>query len=519
MTFTSGFLFFCVPSLLKKMSQSCGSFARSVLVDCPADIEQRLTDGLSDLLAPFHANCGVFDFQAMLNAQDPTAHLPVLFSSLNYQSPNTLPTNVPLPADAAVVWYGLSPSTWFPALGSSPPNYTHTWCYKTKPWGAQNTARAFYYNTDPNYRPVGWFEALLFHSTDTMLVVQYQPTILQFPGNITIFSDSSTVTYDIVISGDNSTVCKMDLMGGWARRRGDVWTTLNFQPKSTLSLSFDGSNLCASNGQQVNYLIEGVYGSLSITGQVYTAVLGSMAFIGQGSVLSTIGSLKSLKQLKQLGGSCTGVWCDDLVVYVATTVNTFMSYDGGWTWVTQTNKVAIGAGVYKDVSGKIWSSAQTTFQEDVGFPLRITNSGLLYSSTWKNWYQFTDLDDKLTTIDQETAAAISPNGRYLATVGEDVTVYLNVWNLPLFWTWCARNNNVCMDGYRRYCQLVNISPDRCSPIYADEPPVDEPPVDDPPVDDRPADDPPASSNNSLKLIVGAIVGIWLVMLILWLFTR
>jgi hypothetical protein len=259
-------------------------------------------------------------------------------------------------------------------------------------------------------------------------------------------------------------------------------------------------------------LIGGIYRTVPLSGKVYVAVLKSMAFIAKGSDMYTVGSLFSLQLLRPLGLICVGVWCDDIAVYAAIGGDTIMSCDGGWTWVTQPGKVAIAPAIYKDFTNKIWTSSLNSFQVDVGLPLRLNNSGLLYSPAWRNWYQFTDLDIEYTHINASPTAVSSPNGRYIAIIGDEVTVYLNVWNLPSFWSWCRISNAACMTGYERYCQLTGIPMENCMPGFSPDPPPDPP---DPPDDDDDDDDEvPAEPSDSKMIWVWIGVGVLIVVLII-----
>jgi hypothetical protein len=470
------------------MTQSCESFARTVLVDCPDDVQQRLASGLGVILSPFNSNCGAFNYQALISHEDPTARLPVLFDSKLYRSPNIIPTNVPMPPSTDAVWFGLSIFNWFaPPNAPMPDGTLRTWCCKTKPSSNPFIAKAYCYNADPAFAAVGWIETPLFHSTNDIVVMPFSTYIVEYPENRIISNDG--VSHDVMISDDGSTVYKMDTSGVWSRSRANVWTELSYlEPYSTLSVSVDGSNFCAhrnyvgTTNSRVFYSIGSNTGSVTVSnaGLPYAAILGSMVFIAQGSSrqIETLGSLGVLRSIKTLENVCRGLWSDGAAVYVGDGNNTLISNNAGWSWVQQLNKVAVSAGIYLDPSNRMmWQTAKTTFKEEVGFPLRLSNSGLLHRSTWKNWFEFTDRDERFTLIDEETTVAVSPNERYLVTIGDDdVKLFLNVWKLPSLWLWCQNEGeNACMVAYRKYCQLVGIAPNACSPLVLPDPKPDNPP--------------------------------------------
>ena len=475
------------------MKQSCGSFAKSVLENCPTDVEQRIADGLGYVLAPFNDNCGAFSFQAMLNAEDPTAQLPVVFSSRNYKSPIVEPTDAQFPTMSETledVWFGVPPNIIF-----------STWCCKTRT--STGVAKFYYLNNN------AWTQRGAFRSTETMAVFTDGSHIRKFPINIII--GYNITASDYAISSDGAQIYALDPQGLWLRYgAGGSWNALNFKPNAKLCLSFDGLNACAVSNQQLEYLFDGVYRSVPIaSGNTYACMLGSLVFFVQGADLYTVGTLKVVVKLKTFDAACTGIWSDDVAVYVDVDRTTHMSIDRGWTWVTQPGKSAIAPGVYKDGSNRIWMSSLNSFQIDVGLPLRLNNSGLLYSPAWRNWYQFMDLDIEYTHIDEGPTTVVSPNGRYLIIIGDDVTVYLNVWNLPSFWTWCRFSGAACMDGYKGYCQLTGIPMENCMPGFSPDPPPDPP---DPPDDDD-DDDVPAKPSDSNMLWVWIGVGLFIVVLI------
>lgn len=74
-------------TLIKKKrpceKEMCEAYAKSALVRCPADIGQRLEDGLGRVLSVLDASCTPpFDFKGLM--ENPVADLPVVYSSDTY---------------------------------------------------------------------------------------------------------------------------------------------------------------------------------------------------------------------------------------------------------------------------------------------------------------------------------------------------------------------------------------------------------------------------------------------------
>jgi hypothetical protein len=163
---------------------------------------------------------------------------------------------------------------------------------------------------------------------------------------------------------------------------------------------------------------------------------------------------------------CTGIWIDSQAIWVATTTGSEMSPNAGWTWISQPGVRAVNAGLY-DVQSllELQITDPTRFQDDVQYPLQLTNRGLLKSpngwnsvfelkdGTWQNGSQVQD-NDAFTRIDRDTRYAISPNGLFLLDNSPtgNVVMYFNVWNTAKFKEWCASNS--CSTCNARYCNLV-----------------------------------------------------------------
>ena len=239
-------------------------------------------------------------------------------------------------------------------------------------------------------------------------------------------------------------------------------------PGSWLVTSFDGNTIVQTNSSHVqgefHYKIGPADTQTNIadgSGQVYVAALGDTIFVARDSSISTVGSLNILKLIYTLPtGLTTGVWADDVTVWVATTIGTYMSNDAGWTWTVLLNEFAVGPGLFtKPGSDNIWRNSDEPFSEAIGFPLRLTNGGLLSKSPqWRNGFEDKTMTTASTEILATTTAALSPNGLYLLTnVNGVITLYLNAWNSARFAEWCTSNN--CTAGRARYCQAFgNIDP-------------------------------------------------------------
>ena len=432
----------------------CEAFACARLEPCPSDVGQRIADGLGDALALLGTNCGEFDFNQLVSADIPTAHLPVLFSTLKYRSPNLEATMYPkleiAGADVNEYWFGLGP--WGDTLCAR--SGSLTFCYHLGSW------------TLLNGLPSG------------INTVKSVPGVMlsDVRGNMTLYTlwgsnelGSLGTLSNCQMSGDGLTYFANNSTG-WKRYNevNGTWDSVGVNGSNLwLVPSFDGTSLVLTNLDTSGEFFYKV-GSASVhsttvggSGKVYGAVLGSTVFVARGQFIHTVGSLHVLSLIYTLpAGAVTGIWADDVTVWVTTTIGTLMSNDAGWTWTVLENQFAVGPGLFTKLgSADIWRNSDEPFSQAVGFPLRLTNGGLLSKSPqWRNGFEDKTMTTASTEILATTTAALSPNGLYLLTnVNGVITLYLNAWNSARFAEWCTSNN--CTAGRARYCQAFgNIDP-------------------------------------------------------------
>ena len=436
----------------------CEGFActRLSLKLCPRDIKQRIADGLHIPLSVLGSACGTFDFQGMLDTDEPTANLPVLFSSKFYQSPALIRTeDRPYPSGPAYeFWEGLAPS-----LG------VHLF--------ARSDSASFYLNTNKTWVNAGICKstpnALLFYSTgDNTVRVQTQTSAVQL-------SAPRLNVSAVQISGDGLSFFLRDNTGWFRHSDPQTWTPVGEQIQgqnlSNLAVSFDGTSLVQSDTRSplVRFKIQGsVLQTINVPEDVYrlrdlfATVLMTTVFIVRGKSLFSIGSLGELHLILELRAIGTGAWANDKTVWIATEQGTYLSDNVGWTWTFQPKAFAVGPGFYTtDDSNFMSLSSDIPFVEAVGYPLRLTNGGLLYNNVnkWANAYQDKTMNDEFTVIQATDKAVLSPNGLYLLTQEDGVvTLYLNVWNSASFAAWCKVAGNNCQAAYARYCQEFKTDP-------------------------------------------------------------
>ena len=426
---------------------TCEGFARTRLEICPEDIEQRLADGLGPALHVLGGPCTQFDFNQLLNAQSPLAQLPVLFSSSRYRSHRLEQTSyLQLTAFAMdEYWFGLG--TWGDTL-----------C-------ARSGSNCYVFNSGTWYFPP--LPTVNFKSVPGVMLsaTQSGSTLLSVSGSPDRTLGSALGSPQNCQLSGNGLAYFVRTAAGWNEfdeQSGD-WVGIepNY-PGSWLVTSFDGNTIVQTNSSHVqgefHYKIGPADTQTNIadgSGQVYVAALGDTIFVARDSSISTVGSLNILKLIYTLPtGLTTGVWADDVTVWVATTIGTYMSNDAGWTWTVLLNEFAVGPGLFtKPGSDNIWRNSDEPFSEAIGFPLRLTNGGLLLSPStgWRSGFEDKTMGDAATEILETTTAALSPNRLYLLTnVDGVITLYLNAWNSARFAEWC--NSNDCKAAYARYCQ-------------------------------------------------------------------
>lgn len=435
----------------------CEKFACTRFESCPADVGQRIADGLGSALALLGTECGEFDFSRLVEHNDPLYHLPVLFSSLRYKSPTLEETIYPKIAVPGIeeYWFGLGGfgiNTLCARAGSS------TYYYHANTW--------VLWTLGPG---ISTFKSVPGVTLSSVQQTTTSPTC--YLGVRELGPPESDVDLGLLlgvtncqVSGNGLTYFARD-SSGWKRYVSTSWESVGFGGTNLwLVPSFDGHSFVLTNLDSPStfyYKIESANirsKTTSGSGAVYAAVLGTTVFVVRGSKIYTVGSLNVLSLIKTLeSGAATGIWADDVSVWVSTTTGTYMSNDAGWTWIVLTNKFAVGPGLFTSLgSANIWMNSDETFAEVADmFPLRLTNGGLLSSpqNGWRHSYEDTTANTLSTTISATTAAALSPNGLYLLTNDNGViTLYLNAWNSPKIIAWCRGYGNNCKPGYAKYCQ-------------------------------------------------------------------
>lgn len=451
----------------------CEEFACERLKICPGDIKQRIADGLGSVLAVLgHNSCGTFPFKTLIEASNPTSALPVLFSSLQYTSPEVVPlfrtgvvTNYLDDLNCVEYWYGLEAP-----YGPGP--LQNRLCRKCEDIS---------YSLDPStghWRRTNYVSPFKSVPGVCLRVTDIGPT---FPKYISVnrLNDDGTDTHTPLGEMDVATACQLSGDGqvffvrdaiGWKRHRdAKTWVAIGRpDPESELHTSFDGQSFVQSNRRSPEYhytigssrlKTKTLAADESEEDAVLSAVLGNTIFIARGKKLYSVGPLDLEQIVFKLAdasaGVIVGLWADVKTLWLTTDKSTFMSSDGVWTWTEMKNMFAVGPGLFtKPNDGQIWTNSDDSFVEAVGFPLRLTNGGLLYSdiNNWANAYQDRTKDDKYSTVEATDRAVLSPNGEYLLTQDDGVlTLYLNVWNSASFSTWCKKAGNDCQAAYAQYC--------------------------------------------------------------------
>jgi hypothetical protein len=444
---------------------TCEGFACARLEICPGDIEQRIADGFGPALNVLGGNCPAFNFSQMVSASVPTSKLPVLFSSSRYRSHNLEQTIYPKAIVSGVTiieyWFGLGPAG-------------NTLC-------ARANSGCYYFDLGK------WVAGLPGADSSFRSVPDVILSSLKFTGVTTLrklgppavsrtLSNTAAVVSSCQMSGDGLTYF-WRTSGGWKIYDGTNNTVVPIQPQDAalwLVPSFDGNTIVltrspfdANHGEVVYKIGSANTETKEAIGsgtEVFAAALGDTVFVARGASISTVGSLNVYKLVYTLpSGLATGMWADNVTVWIATTVGTYMSNDAGWTWTFLEDVFAVGPGLFtKTGSANIWTNSDETFSETIGFPLRMTNGGLLSSPStgWRNGFEDKTMNSAYTEILSTTTNALSPNGLYLLTnVGGVITLYLNTWNSAMFSEWC--NSNDCRAGRAKYCQAFGEIDPEC----------------------------------------------------------
>jgi hypothetical protein len=257
----------------------------------------------------------------------------------------------------------------------------------------------------------------------------------------------------------------------------------------------------------------------------HLAMIDKMVFLALGKSVYSIGSNLSPTLILPtadwpLTQACTGIWADSVSLWVTTSDSTgdvtYMSSNGGWTWVKQSGTRAVNRGLYISSHFQdIELSSTATFQDDVQYPLRLNNRGLLssFDGDWQNdAFELKTGTDDFTLIEYDTRYAISPNGLFVLDndVEGNVVLRLNLWRANLFQKWLAANPGVTCPGLSNYCDQLQD---------ADCQTGNTQPIDDGnPTDTNPPPEKPKST--PVGLIIGIVLGVvFIAGLGFWLATR
>jgi hypothetical protein len=462
----------------------------------PPDFEQRVANGLMEKLW-FLPNCtnigccnpasnapseqAVFASMCVDSRADPFAHLPVLFSSA--RSIQMELVDVP-PFDTTTTtsyfiapYYGHSnPFVYAKTAEGKIFNwYSGEWLSQTM---ASGTPGILTYRRARTVPPmaVRW---------DTELYIPPN-VVAQFGVNQNPILDPALIppsppdpVLDLCMSGNGSTVFGSRykdqaniIYNKWYRssRNGD-WTPLPAPLVASyrLACSFDGTTVCATStnpNAPVEYFNNDTQVSIPLPlvaegTKQYPAVLGKVGFVARGTSVFSLWSTGSAKVILSTTSPCTGIWADASVLWVGTAQQAFMSVDAGWTWFLQNDARAVGPGLYIRNNALYKEKANSSFREQVEYPLKLTSQGVLRTTkeigagSWKNWFEFYELDDQRPAFltDDTDQVVYSSNGRYvLVQKNKNVTLYFNLWNSKRFREWCGGDRDTCSLGYLNYCE-------------------------------------------------------------------
>ena len=405
-----------------------------------------------------------FNFADLCAETDLFAKLPVVFTSAAH-----IPSDVSL---LIIPSRGMSTEYWTgPNVESPTGNFLN----------AQETvvggAKYFY-----TWSGGGWSLAtdVMFRSA-VQTVVYYQDYYVKVringstPTNLGSLDASVT---SLRVSGDGSTFFKLsgDQWYIWSKATNSTawsWTSMG---SPYIGASFDGKYTCSAIWSGA-FLYISMHsdlvtwrGSIYLPGQSgivpYLTIIDQTVFATVDTKVYSIGSTKSASDMLSTAAPCTGIWSDTKTIWVATANRTYMSIDLGWSWIVQEGVRAVNCGLYVRPSGfDLATVSDAKFQDDVQYPLKLTNRGLLTSAdgwanvfelkdgTWQNGSQVQD-NDAFTVIDRNTRYATSPNGLFLLDnpPNGDVILYFNVWKTAKFQEWCTSNS--CDACLARYCNLV-----------------------------------------------------------------
>lgn len=513
------------------------ALAVNLLKTSPVDLNQRAINHF-DLrpycyLTNLVITCcsGSFQFTDFCSVSDskPFGDLPVLYTSSSYTSKKYVPLNYPIPLrDKTEYWIG-------PTLNSSNavPNAMEI---------LSPNSRIFYACCN---QFGGWNDgaATPFYRSASNTVLSYYQT-----GLITSRTGSSTTQLgatadynvtDLQISGNGSTFFKLSKdvanVWSWYRWNKNTWESMN--SSLAIGYSYDGQYACSAIWSG-SFLYVYAYNSASLPiwragllakesdGFIpHLAMIGEVVFLALGKTIYSIGSNLSAYKIKTpTVDVCTGIWTDDSTIWVAAGNMSYMSCDKGWTWIEQLGVRAVSRGMYiRSLSMVI--SDPTRFQDDVQYPLKLNNRGLLrsFDGDWQNAFELKNGEYDYTLIDCDTRYATSPNGLFLLdnNMEGDVVLYFNVWRTAQFSAWRSSNRSITCRGYDNYCELMQD--DNCivgiPPIGGGGGDDGKDPGDDDPPPSTPTSDPPKKPL-PIGLIIGAVaLGLLLIIGVIWVATR
>lgn len=309
---------------------------------CPDDARQRMEDGLGSVLAVLGNECGEFDFKNMVDnasdpASDPTADLPVLFSSQGFRSHMPVETSFPkmtqegLPIDE--YWFGMGARNENTLCMRSFLS-TYYFLLKERQWFKWSENKGGIWN----------FRSVNDKTLSQTLTLGTNPPISQVRATRLLDESKTPPLVETVVVGpplSHLTELQMSANGevyfakqgdGWKRWSATKWEPVGL-PSGALDLwlvpSFDGlSFVQTTQSPPMLYCQLGWSAILQeraipndSTGHIYAAVLRNTVFIARGKFLYTVGSLNELNMIGELKtGVATGVWADDQVVWVGKSV-------------------------------------------------------------------------------------------------------------------------------------------------------------------------------------------------------
>jgi hypothetical protein len=366
---------------------------------------------------------------------------------------------------------------------------------------------------------------------------------------------------DLHISGDGSTFFKWSkaldsLKMSWFRwgKPSANATTLDWVPMGGLTpdgqykesefmgCSYDGRYTCCAfwwgSGFLEIFMISDVapdWSSSIFASSDYTAnnkpyfvMIGDVIYCALGKTIYSVRGVNHTV-IKTTLAVCSGIWTDGSAIWVAAGDMTYMSTNQGWTWLEQIGVRAVNQGLYVRPASNLLDLVKTDptgFQDDVQYPLKLNNRGLLssFDGAWQNAFELKNGDDAFTVIDCDTRYATSPNGLFVLDNNMEgpVVLYFNVWRTTPFTTWrtIPANLQLACPSYSQYCQL--LQDDNCivgiPPIGGGDDGKD-PGDDEPPPSTTPTPDPPKKPL-PIGLIIGAVaLGLLLIIGVIWVATR